>query len=281
MAASNLPALGSIRSIIKDEATLATGAIIITRIESERPSILQIGFEDLGWKHGPRLHVAPHGMHAYRVTLCFGNFSRPVFQRMNAANDESHELAISIVETAASDMASLEFSEPNGRRWEIGPEFSLQAVSARASSSDPEERIRNLSRHIIVPVMSALAELNGYDLIESGEVEEGMEGGIKISTIQRRERNPRNRLLAIKIHGTKCKVCEQDHSKGFGFEGSLVEVHHCQPLSVNDTARSYNPREDLVPLCPTCHRAAHKRRPLPYTVDELRAMLRIGPSEPA
>lgn len=275
MEANNLPTLESIREIIKGEAVEGTGADIITRLENSKPPVLQIGFADLGWKRGPRLDVTPHGMRAYRVTLGFGNFSRPAFERMNSADDESHELAISLVEAAASDVMSLDFPEPDGRRWMMGPDFRLEAISCRSSSVKPEERIRSLARDIVVPVMSALAELNGYDLIDSpDEIKEGMEGGIKMSLVRRRERNPRNRLLAIKIHGTTCKVCEDDHAKSFGFETPLVEVHHCQPLSLYDDARLYNPKTDLVPLCPTCHRAAHKRRPVPYSVQELRQMLR-------
>lgn len=274
MEANNLPTLESIRAIIKDGAVEGTGADIITRIENGKPRILQIGFADLGWKRGPRLDVTPHGMRAYRVVLRFGNFSRPVFERMNSADDESHELAISLIEAAASNVVSLNFQEPAERRWKLGSEFKLEAISGRSPSAKPEERIRNLSHDIVVPVMSALAELNGYDLIDDPvEFEAGMEGNLKVSLVRRRERNPRNRLLAIKIHGTGCKVCDNDHAKNFGFETSLVEIHHIQPLGLEDKPRLYDPKTDLVPLCPTCHRAAHKRRPIPYSVDELRQLL--------
>jgi 5-methylcytosine-specific restriction enzyme A len=276
MEVNRLPTLTSIRSIIEDEAAEGTGATIMTRMEDGTPPSLQLGFADLGWKRTPRLHVLPHGMHAYKVNLEFGNFSRTVFERMNGADDESHVLAISLIEAAAKGAASLNFPQPAGGRLKVGPDFRLAAVSSRISSAVPEERIRSLSREIIVPILSALAELNGYDLIEGPEddPEAGMEGSLKISVVRRRERNPRNRLLAIMIHGTGCAVCGTDHSSDFGFDTSLVEVHHLQPLGLDDHARPYDPRTDLVPLCPTCHRAAHKRRPLPYSVDELREMLR-------
>jgi len=272
MEASNLPTLESIREIIKSEAAEGTGATIITRMKSSKPPVLQIGFGDLGWSRGPRLDVTPHGMRAYKVVLNFGNFSRSVFERMNNADDESHELAISIIETAGNDMETLSFPEPVGRRWIVCQKFSLEAVSSRSAVVKPEDRIRNLSRNIIVPVMSSLAELNGYDLIDAADDELGMEGQLKLALVRRRERNPRNKMLALKIHGSSCKVCDRDHAKNFGFDTSLVEVHHCQPLSLGNTSRPYNPKTDLVPLCPTCHRAAHRRRPFPYSVEELRKM---------
>lgn len=276
MEANRLPTLTSIRSIIEDEAAEGTGATIMTRMEDGAPPNLQLGFADLGWKRTPRLSIVPHGMHAYKVNLEFGNFSRTVFERMNSADDESHILAISLIEMAARNAVWLSFPEPVDRRLEIGPDFKLTAVSCRISSAVPEERIRSLSRKIIVPILSALAELNGYDVIEDMEenTELGMEGSLKISIVRRRERNPRNRLLAIMIHGTRCVVCETDHATDFGFDNSLVEVHHLQPLGLNNQARPYDPRTDLVPLCPTCHRAAHRRRPIPFSVDELKQMLR-------
>lgn len=278
MEQNRLPSLESVRAIIQSEATEGTGAVIMTRMEAGKPPALQIGFEDLGWKRSPRLHITPHGMHAYRITLEFGNFSRSVFDRMNSADDESHELAISLIEATANDVASLHFPAPLGRRWTISSEFRLQAISTRCQAPGADERIRTLSRTVIVPVMSALAELNGYDIIENEEVHDtsAMEGAIRIALIRRRERNPRNRLLAIRIHGTACKVCGDDHARNFGFESSLVEVHHLQPLSLAGTPKAYDPKTDLVPLCPTCHRAAHRRRPLPYSVAELRQMLTVS-----
>ena len=271
METSKLPTLESVRGIIQHEATAGTGALIMTRMETGKPPVLQIAFEDLGWKRSPRLHVLPHGMHSYRVILEFGNFSRSVFDRMNAADDESHELAIALIETTVKDVAKLEYPLPINRRWEIGADFRLVAISDRSPANNPEDRIRNLARNFIVPVMSALAELNGYDIVEQLVDDDlAMEGGLKISLVKRRERNPRNRLLAIKIHGTSCKVCDNDHARDFGFDRSLVQIHHLQPLSLGNAPRPYNPREDLIPLCPTCHRAAHRKRPIPYTVDELK-----------
>ena len=274
MEANTLPTLDSIREIIASQAAEGTGAAIITQMKGDKPPVLQIGFDDLGWGRGPRLDVTPHGMRAYKVALKFGDFSRSVFERMNAADDESHKLAFSLIEAASLDVESLKYPKPIGGRWTLDSSFYLEAISTRSGSASAEDRIRNLSRDIIVPVMSSLAELNGYDVLESSENEDArMEGSLLISVIRRRERNPRNRLLALKIHGTTCKVCCKDHAQNFGFDTSLVEVHHCQPLSLSNEARPYDPATDLVPLCPTCHRAAHKRRPVPFTVEELKRML--------
>ena len=280
MEANNLPTLESIREIIGDEAANGTGAAIITDLTYGKPPTLQVGFADLGWKHGPRLNISPHGMRAYRVRLGYGNFSRETFERMNAADDESHQLAISLIEAVGRDAGSIHVTDPQYQRWVIGQEFHLSVTSPRAKQSDPKKRAQSLSREIVVPILSALAELNGYDTIESDEPDEGVfEGRVSLSVVRRRERNPRNRLLAIKLYGTNCMVCGQDQAKSFGFDNSLVEVHHCHPLALTNGERVYDPKVDLVPLCPTCHRAAHRRTPIPFSVEELRQMLTSGDRE--
>jgi HNH endonuclease len=272
MPVSSLPTIGAIQDIVCNKVAAGTGAKIITRIDKSVPPVLHIGFEDLGWRHGPRLHVAPYGMRAYRVTLHFGNFSRAAIDRMNAADAESHELAISILEAIEPDVDTIELPPIEGRRFEVSSALTLKIISSRMKVSGSEERIGDLTDKIVVPVMSALAELNGYDEVKQMECAAVMEGALNQALVQKRERNPRNRLLALKLHGTRCKVCNHDPGQSFGFDRPLVEIHHLQPLSMSGEGAAYNPKTELVPLCPTCHRAAHTRRPVPYSPEELQQM---------
>ena len=98
------------------------------------------------------------------------------------------------------------------------------------------------------------------------------EGGSYLSTVARRERNPRNRLLCLQIHGDLCKVCGFNSSQFFPSLESIIEVHHIEQLAELDHPKIYDPAKDLIPLCPNCHRAIHKKRP-PYLPDELRDLL--------
>jgi hypothetical protein len=54
----------------------------------------------------------------------------------------------------------------------------------------------------------------------------------------------------------------------------VIDCHHLNPLGSSETA-SITKVEDLVCLCPTCHRIAHTRKP-PLTVDEIRNELLRG-----
>jgi 5-methylcytosine-specific restriction protein A len=89
----------------------------------------------------------------------------------------------------------------------------------------------------------------------------------------RYERDRRNRAVALAIHGYACLVCNSDLSGRYGpAAAGLIEVHHLTPVSKLGPDYRIDPVTDLVPLCPNCHRVAHRRDP-PFTVDELKAML--------
>ena len=91
------------------------------------------------------------------------------------------------------------------------------------------------------------------------------------SVVKRRERNPRNRVLCIRLKGERCAGCGLEPRKSYGSAGAIIEVHHLEPLSLLQAPRPYDPAFDLVPLCPNCHRAVHTRRPVPLSLAELTA----------
>jgi 5-methylcytosine-specific restriction protein A len=67
-------------------------------------------------------------------------------------------------------------------------------------------------------------------------------------------------------------VCGLEPRRVYGEAGSIIEVHHLEPVSSLVEPRPYDPRTDLVPLCPTCHRALHTRRPIPLSIEELKTL---------
>jgi 5-methylcytosine-specific restriction protein A len=161
--------------------------------------------------------------------------------------------------------------------WELnGAGFSIVAEKRGISGRFDEETLVGTCRDMVIPMLAAMAELYGYDPVEEPEelqAEALLEGAVRVSLVKRRERNPRNRLLCLRIHGTSCKVCGLNPEAVYGDAGSIIEVHHIQPLSSGEGARPYDPATDLIPLCPNCHRAAHTRRPLPLSPGELRKQL--------
>jgi 5-methylcytosine-specific restriction protein A len=80
----------------------------------------------------------------------------------------------------------------------------------------------------------------------------------------------RNKLIVeqrkIKDKNT-CQACGYSKKVNGSY---IIECHHKNPLR-KETITSI---EDLVCLCPNCHRIAHKRK-IPYSIEEIKHLLRI------
>jgi 5-methylcytosine-specific restriction protein A len=180
-----------------------------------------------------------------------------------------------LVDSIASDV-ELDFSGQERGNWKITSGSFRITATVRRSADASDEAVARISRDVVVPLMAAMAELIGYDVIEEDdEAGHAMEGAILVSTITRRERNPRNRLLCIRLHGERCACCGLEPRTVYGDAGGIIEVHHLEALSLLEMPRPYDPAIDLAPVCPNCHRAVHTRRPIPLGLDELRAIMRV------
>jgi hypothetical protein len=100
------------------------------------------------------------------------------------------------------------------------------------------------------------------------------EGAAKTVTSVQYERDPQNRLDAIRIHGHRCVACGFDFGEVYGDRGEgYIEVHHLVPLHDAEDGHEVNPETDLAPVCANCHRMIHRRRDSTLSIDELRELL--------
>lgn len=124
---------------------------------------------------------------------------------------------------------------------------------------------------------SDLIQLVEEDLLSEKLEEEEYysEGEIKTYFGKRYERNVENRKNAILIHGTSCTVCGFNFEEFYGSHGKgFIEVHHIKPISTFEEKRIVNPRTELVPVCPNCHRMLHRKKNKVLSIEELRNILR-------
>ncbi|WP_081054710.1 HNH endonuclease [Burkholderia vietnamiensis] len=264
------------KDLIIKELQEGTGAELVAAIDtSGLRSSLRIWFGDLDEKHGPIADLRPFGLKGHRVELSFGSFSRNVIRQIEKASAEDVQLARALV---ASIGPNVEIDIPGQTRstWKVDSgAFKIVAKLRDQEAPGEDNAIVATCRNVIVPLMAAMAELIGYDVIEEAVMGEGpaVEGGLSLALITRRERNPRNRLLCIRLHGEKCVACGIEPRQRYGAAGTIIEVHHLEPLASLTEPRPYDPNRDLVPLCPNCHRAVHTRRPVPFSVEDLRKMM--------
>ncbi len=264
------------KELILRELQEGTGAAVAAAVDnSGLRSCLQIWFADLDRKHGPIAELRPYGLKGYRVDLSFGNFSGEVIGQIRKASPEDVQLARALIASIRADI-EIEVPGQDLPEWKVTDGAFRMTAKIRDQENPHEDAVVIATcRDVIVPMMAAMAELIGYDVIEetADDAVPAFEGAILQSVVKRRERNPRNRLLCIRIHGEKCAACDIEPRKIYGEAGSIIEVHHLEPVALVAEPRPYDPRTDLVPLCPSCHRAVHTRRPIPISIAGLRDMM--------
>ncbi|MDO5369279.1 HNH endonuclease [Paracoccus sp. (in: a-proteobacteria)] len=95
---------------------------------------------------------------------------------------------------------------------------------------------------------------------------EGVEGILREARYLTRSRNRALVNAARTRDGCRCQACGY---LNFIDNRYIIEVHHLNPLGAAETV-VVTRLEDLVCLCPNCHRSAHTKRAAPLTLAELR-----------
>lgn len=117
--------------------------------------------------------------------------------------------------------------------------------------------------------------------IEAEEIEDKgprFEGGVQQYFGKRYERNPVNRLEAIRYHGLVCNVCGFNFEEVYGERGSgYIEVHHVEPISTYDGEQPVDPKTDLITVCSNCHRMIHRNPNDVLTIQQAQAIIRPKP----
>ena len=120
--------------------------------------------------------------------------------------------------------------------------------------------------------------LKNDDIVYPDEVPQNTvrtEGSVIKVTVNRYERDDNARNECIEYYGLKCQVCEFDFEKTYGDLGAgFIHVHHTVPLSEIREQYIVDAIKDLKPVCPNCHAMLHKRKKNPYSIDELRTILK-------
>lgn len=101
------------------------------------------------------------------------------------------------------------------------------------------------------------------------------EGAVSTIPVVEYERSGKARDACVAHYGRKCAACGLCLADVYGdaAEG-LIHVHHLRQLASITRQYQVDPIADLRPVCPNCHAVIHSRRPLPYSIEEVAAMLK-------
>jgi 5-methylcytosine-specific restriction endonuclease McrA len=104
-------------------------------------------------------------------------------------------------------------------------------------------------------------ELDYSQTIIDQTVDAGFSEGTRVERthiVLERNANVRSAFFA-KNPTTCCDFCEKDTKKEFPWADRVLDIHHVLPLCSGTRSSSGGTNlTDLVPLCPTCHRAVHR-----------------------
>ncbi len=104
-----------------------------------------------------------------------------------------------------------------------------------------------------------------------------IEGAVRDVVMREIERSSKARQACLSYHGFDCFVCGVNLRRHYQrIDKELIQVHHEEPLATKAGAREVDPVIDLKPVCPNCRAVIHSKKP-PYTIAEVKAMLRVEP----
>lgn len=155
------------------------------------------------------------------------------------------------------------------------PELDAKVLEEWRSRSNNElwEKVRAwVDSDIATVPASILSDLEAETEDDEEQVFVGREGKLKVVVSRRRERSPKLRTAALRLHGYRCQVCEFDFGEFYGDWGEgFAEVHHMQELGTTDIdGVDTKPATDLAVLCSNCHRMVHRKPKRALTLAELR-----------
>jgi 5-methylcytosine-specific restriction protein A len=227
------------------------------------------------------------GWRSVDVSFEPGAYAGDLLAAMHEAPLESRKICESVLAASIADGAEIRLTLDGvahtfpgvdlwNAKWKV---FSAQLSRGQLdiNSGDAQADLQQLVKWTgrLAAALFALMPLQAEEEPD-GQLTGYPEGAKTTVTVNRYERDRRNRAAALAIHGYRCKGCDHLMSEEYGdVAATLVEVHHVTPVHALGAGYMVNPETDLVPLCPNCHSVAHTRNP-PLSIREIRAARRSG-----
>lgn len=224
-----------------------------------------------------------------RIEIAFepGAFAAPLLAEMGRADVSGRAVFISTLSSCQAQGAEVRL-RVNGqdRTWSdvalwsepwTRLELTLRKGNIEIGDLDvgPDiEIVREWALRFVAAIIAILPLDDGAEELPPDNQQGFSEGAGTTVTVNRYERDRRNRAAAIAIHGIRCKGCNMSFGERYGYSAlGFIEIHHQVPVSKMGPGYIVDPARDLVPLCSNCHSVVHRQDP-PLTIDQLRHLLR-------
>lgn len=112
-------------------------------------------------------------------------------------------------------------------------------------------------------------ETHSEKIHKVSQYDAGLEGIVKEMRYLRRSRDPRLVEKRKEFDDFTCQACSFRRKVDGKY---IIEVHHLKPIG-SLTEVSITSIEDLICLCPNCHRIAHSRQSAPLPIHDIRSII--------
>jgi len=146
-----------------------------------------------------------------------------------------------------------------GLKWRLRFQHTDAEKLARQTGIAMQVRAR---RHPTPKTVELLEKLLSDSADHSEQLEKDIaarEGKLRKVTLSRRERSRILRTHVLAVRGHCCEICGFDFVGRYGeFAKHCVEIHHLELVSASGRHGRTTTLEDLIVVCPNCHRALHQ-----------------------
>jgi 5-methylcytosine-specific restriction protein A len=166
----------------------------------------------------------------------------------------------------------------NGYSLKIFPMIEKKGLP-EGSAASIDYIIKELYDRSIEKVGNEWQAVNSKSIFNSPEEIESSnsfpEGAQHKVTVNLYERNAEAREICIAHYKAICSVCSFDFEGTYGDLGKgFIHVHHLIPIGKIKKTYQVDPINDLIPVCPNCHSMIHKKTGEPYTIKEMKEIMR-------
>lgn len=271
-------------ALVSDETGLAFTATAGKDAEGQRWILLAPSGVDNQHGFGIRISI---GWRRVEISFEPGAFAAPLLGEMGSADIEGRNVFSAMLESCRNAGAEItlrvngnEISFGNPALWaDTWTRFDLRLRKGNLELGDldaaPEiEILREWALRFAAAIIGILPLDGGNDIPPADNQQGFPEGAVTTLTVNKYERDRRNRAAAIAIHGISCMGCGMSFSERYGeIALGFIEVHHIVPVSKMSPGYIVDPARDLVPLCSNCHSVVHRVDP-PLSIETLRSIVR-------